>query len=253
MSQNKFCLLTYTSNEDFFFPIWHEYYKKIFNSNDIFIINNNPENDLVEKTAKNCNIENLRTEFNQDFYEIFNFVQKKSCELLEEYDGIYIAESDEILYHPKGLINIANYYLEIGFDSIRPIGYEPVHDFINEKKIDENKPILKQRKNWREAPWMRKIVFVTEPIEFCWNMHNFDERYCLADFGLTNIHLKFIDYEKLKNRNTKAIKKQNFNPKMLENKFNWQNRIESQVEFDNMFNHAISTSTIIPDKFKNII
>jgi hypothetical protein len=249
-----FCLLTYTSNEHFFFPIWHKYYTQLFDSQDIYIINNNPKDNLVEDLALGCNIERFFTGFNQDFYEIFSFVGSKLIPLLEKYKGIYIAESDEILHHPLGLATAAEVYLDKGFDTVRALGYEPIHDFFGgEPQINENLPLLTQRKKWREAPHMRKIVFMAKPIDFYWNMHNFDDKYSFADYQLKNIHLKLIDYAQLHQRNSNAIKEKNFNPEMVEKKFNWQNRIENSGDFDGMFKHAASMSFEIPDRLKNIV
>lgn len=248
------CLLTYTSNEHFFFPIWHKYYTQVFDPKDIFIINNNPKDNLVEDLASGCNIERFSTSFNQDFYQIFSFVGSKLGALFEKYKGIYVAESDEVLYHPLGLIKAAEIYLDKGFDTVRALGYEPIHDFFgNEPQINENSSLLAQRKKWREAPHMRKIVFMTKPIDFYWNMHNFDEAYSFADYQLKNIHLKLIDYDQLFQRNSNALIDRNFNPKMLETRFNWQNRIEDKDSFDAMFKHAKSMSFEIPDRFRDIV
>ncbi len=250
---HNLCLLSYTSNEDFFFPIWHKYYSKIFNSEDIYIINNNPKNKIVEEIAKSCNIDRLETKYNQDFEEIFKNVNIKVEKLLEKYHGIFIAETDEILYHPKGLLSAGNLYIENSQKYMRALGYEPVQDTNLEQGINTNNPILKQRKNWREASWMRKIVFITRPCDFYYHMHNFDETYPFADYQLTNIHLKFIDYDQLNKRNKITVKEKNFSPETIKNNHGWQNRIESQKQFDDMFRHAFSQSFPIPEKFKEVI
>jgi len=253
----RFALLTYTNNETFFFPIWWKYYRHIFHTKDIYIINHNPDiKDIVQyKTANMANVIPLITEYNYPLRTILNFATELCTELLDKYDGVFIAESDEILHHPNHLLNAAEYYIENKFTSVRCLAYEPVHRYFEgEPDIDLSKSLLVQRGKWREASWMRKVVFISKStIDWSWHMHDFDTHYPIADLMLTNIHLKLIDYNKLKNRNDLTCNKANFDPYTIEHNVGWQNRIEQDVIFNNIFKDAARDAISIPEKFKSII
>jgi len=258
-SSPKIAILTYVHNEPFFFPIWIKHYSSIFSSEDIYVINNNSTDGSFEETQKKYTFNEIKfeTEYNHDFYKLFDFIKIKIDELLSKYSGIYIAECDELLFHKDGLIRAASTYIKHRLSTVRCLSYEPVQiyfgikDYI-EHELDLKKPLLSQRKYWRESWWMRKCVFITENIPFYLHMHDHDDIYTFADYKLMMMHLKFIDFEQLWKRNELTIQKGNISPIILKNNFGWQNRLDKQT-FVGMFLNAIQQSSEIPEKYRNLI
>lgn len=251
----KFCILTLVQNEDFFLPIWLSYYTKIFSKDDVYVINNNGDDMSFEQAQKNFEFQplELKTQYNQDLHSAYQFVEDTIKQLLTKYSGVFLAESDEILFHPNGLKDAAYFYLDLPITAIRCCAYDIFHDHLhNEPNIDINKPLLKQRKFWFESPHMRKPVFTKEPIVYKECLHNFDEIYTIADYQLTLIHLKLIDYYKLLERNNKTLQRGNFSPISVEERIGWQNRLDKD-EFDRMFNDKLNQLREIPEKYLSII
>lgn len=259
INNNKIAILTYVHNEPFFLPIWIKYYSQIFNSEDIFVINNNCTDGSFEKAQRSYNFNTIpfNTEYNHDFYKLFDFLDNFIPRLFEKYGGIYIAECDEILYHPDNLIECGKKYIQKKFDTVRCLAYEPIQIFFGkyeytEDSIDASKPLLRQRKYWRDAPLMRKPVFITKPLPVYRSMHDFDVIYSIADLKLNMIHIKFIDFYELFKRNELTIKNGNISPKTIETGFGKHNRTDMKT-FMNMFLYGIHMSEEIPEKFKDII
>lgn len=236
--------------------MWMTHYAQIFSCDNIFVINNNNTDDSFEKTKFNYPFEEIifSTQFNHDFFAIEDFLFKKMQELLLKYDGVFVAEADELLFHPDGLLNAAEFYMKLPVDVVRCLGYEPVHNFfVGEPSFIQGQPILSQRKLWRDSHYMRKPVFLKKPIRYFHNMHNFDESFSIADYKLTLIHTKMLDYKHLFVRNQKTLSEANFAPQTLDVNFGWQNRIKSQTEFDAFFKTAIQQSVAIPEKYRGIM
>lgn len=249
------CLLTYIHNEEFFFPIFLKHYANIFAPEDIFVIENNCTNNFVYNYRKQYLFNTIvcNTEYNHDFNTINQLVQKTCHHLLGKYHSIFIAECDEILFHPDGLTQAAQKYIKWPHQVIRSIGYEPIHDYFNgEPDIDKNKPILMQRKWWWDNHYFRKPVFMKKTIDYWHNMHNFDQSFTIMDTQLLLVHLKLIDYKKLYERNQKTLVESNFSPETISENKGWQNRIPNKEEFDKYFTQNLNKTTMIPEKYKII-
>lgn len=249
------CLLTYVHDEHFFFPIFLKYYTKIFNPEDIFVVENNCENSFIYNYRKKFLFNNFvfNTKFNHDFTAINQELTRLMRILLDQYYSVYLAECDEILYHPNGLIQAAKKYFKWPQKVIRCLGYEPIHDIQNnESALNPDLSLLKQRKLWWDNNYFRKPVFIKEPIDYWNNMHNFDEAYPTIDTQLMLIHLKMIDYDVLYARNQKTLLEGNFHPETLTLKKGWQNRIEKKEQFDSFFTENVCKCVPIPEKYKII-
>lgn len=253
---NNCCLLSYVHNEPFFFPIFLRYYSQIFEPQDIYIISNNNDYEFMYELQKNYLFTriDLKTEYNHDFTAIHQEVNKQFAILFAKYKFVFLLECDEILYHSDGLLSACKFYERLPMPAIRCMGFEPVHDYLNgESTIDPSLPLLKQRKLWWDTKYFRKPVCLKQPIDYWYNMHNYDNNYHLIDAKLKLIHLKMIDYDVLWKRNEEALKEGNFSPETLESGKGWQNRICNKLEFDKYFSQALHFCEPIPEEYKNII
>lgn len=249
-------IITYVHNEPFHLDKWLQHYSQSFDGQDIYVIDNNGTDGSIQQAQRKYtfNTLELKTQFNHDFQEIRPFVRSTLDRLFTKYQGIFIAESDEFLHHPQGLVNIARFYRTLPVDAIRCIGYEPVHDYFNgEPAVEQEAPLLQQRRIWREAPWMRKPVYLNKSLDYFAYMQIFDAAHPIADYQLTLVHTKFIDYQLMWERNQKTLAEGNFGPETLQYNMGWQNRIDSQELFDGIWLDAIKNSVPIPDKFKHIV
>lgn len=253
MAKKHSCVITYIHNEEFHFPIWLKYYSQHFDKKDIYVLfHNDTANYDVDYSC--FNKFTLKTEFDHDFESIHSHLKTIIIELLKEYSGIYLAESDEIIWHPSGLSNRSQYYSYLPFQVIRCMAYEVPHQYWSgESPIDVNKPLLEQRSIWKENIWQRKPAYFKTQIDYWTNMHNFDEKYTFIDASLTLVHLKTIDYQTMWDRNQKSIDNLKINQYTKDNYIGWQNRIESREQFDTFFKTHLEGCVVIPEKYKNII
>lgn len=250
------CLLSYTHDEHFFLPIFLRYYANLFPPEDIYIIENNSSDDLVYDLQKKYLFNRIihNTQYQNDFVSLDAKLTETMKILLENYKGIYLAESDEILYHFDNFKSATDFYLKLPVPAVRCLGFEPIHDFKNmEPAINPNKPLLEQRKLGWDNHYFRKTVFIKQPISYWENMHNFDETFNLIDSKLLLVHLKMIDYDILWERNKNSLEKGNFHPQTLESCKGWQNRIKNKKDFDNFFTLNLQKCDPIPKKYQNII
>lgn len=232
-----------------------KYYTKVFNPEDIFVVENNCEHNFIYNYRKIFLFNSFlfNTNFNHEFTAINQELTRLMSDLLKEYHSVYLAECDEILYHPDGLLHAAKKYIKWPQKVIRCLGYEPIHDIQNqESALNPDLPLLKQRKLWWDNYYFRKPVFIKEPIDYWNNMHNFDETYPTIDSQLMLIHLKMIDYDVLYDRNQKTLLEGNFCPNSILLRKGWQNRIEQKHEFNSYFNENINKCVTIPEKYKFI-
>jgi len=251
----KCCLLTYVHNEDFFFPIFLNYYTKIFDPEDIYVLNNNNADQSFYDMHKKFGFQliDCQTQYNHDFLMIHREVDRQYQKLLKNYQGIFLLECDEILFHVEGLHNMVDAYMQIPSNAIRSIGYEPLHDYwAGEPAINTNDFLLMQRKYWWETPWYRKPVFIKQPIDYWHDMHRYAESYPFLDTKLTLIHLKYIDYEQLWRRNLKSVAEGNFSEHVIAENVSPHNRISDKNEFDKFFKSNFDKRVPIPRCFKEV-
>jgi hypothetical protein len=252
----KFCIMTYVHNEPFHFPNWMKWYSSIFYAKDIFVINNNSNDGSFEEVQASYSFNTIKfdTKHNHDFISMQSFLYDQLAEKLKSYAGVFVAECDEILYHPDGLLKAASFYMSLPTEAVRSSGYEPVHDYFGgEPDLDESKPWLAQRAMWQDVYYMRKPVFIKKPIKYFDLMHDYDGKISLSDNRLALIHMKMIDYKKMLERNWKTMAEGNFKPEIHKEKFGWQNRISDQSDFDIYFKDNLARCTPIPKRFKNVI
>jgi hypothetical protein len=253
MIKKDSCIITYIHDEEYHFPIWIKYYSQFYKQEDIYVIFHNDSNNY-DCDNLGFNKLFLNTEYDHDFKQIHSFLKNKCSELLNYYNGIYLAECDEILWHPHGLNNRSKYYYYLPFAAIRCMAYEVPHQmYSGEANLDLTKPLLEQRKIWKENIWQRKPVFFKSAIDYWDNMHNFDEKFTFIDASLVLVHLKTIDYQSMWNRNQKTLQNAKISSYNKENCIGWQNRIESKEDFDIFFKTHLEGCVGIPEKYKTII
>lgn len=119
-------------------------------------------------------------------------------ELFAEYDLILFADVDEIIIPIDK--DLGEYLDEVTEPVVRCVGYNVIQ-MKGEPPIDLTKPILKQRKHWSRDKMYDKYVIITEPQHYTSNHHI--ENPVPSDPNLIMLHLRDIDIDLAKNRNSK--------------------------------------------------
>ncbi|MCM8776432.1 MAG: hypothetical protein NC930_08840 [Candidatus Omnitrophica bacterium] len=150
-TEGKKAVFTMVRDEGVFLPIWLRYYSRVFDPDDIYVLDHLTSDGNIERAREIASFQVVSLDYPSynDFAWYTQTVKDKQRELLKYYDIVLFTEPDEIVYHTRGL----GVYIE-GFrkNAIRCFGYEIFHKMDEEPPIDLTCSILSQRKYW----WMRR-------------------------------------------------------------------------------------------------
>lgn len=226
-------LLTIVQNEPFFFPIWYDYYSKIFPPQNIHVLHHvlpDSEDERKRKRKKNWeeflfehhnihkyNLAPVHNDVSFDHRWLLWLIKESQKELLGIYKNLVFAEVDEILaldplkFSNNDLYGYINSVLTVGrngvsADTISVKGYEIVNDFRYEAKLDPSQPILPQRKWWYPSMLYSKTLISNRPLEWCegfhrvTNMPSVQSVENVIDRDVLLLHLHKLDYEFARDR-----------------------------------------------------
>jgi hypothetical protein len=221
--RNK-AIFTIQKDEDFFLPIWYNYYSSFFDSEDIYILNHNSEHFNIQQYLRNKNLKQEANIINIHNNAIFDHIWMRDIVtqfqhfLLNSYNRVLFTEIDEIVATlPDGKYgNLKDYIDNFKKPFVRTLGYNVQHLAGIESDIDLQKPLLKQRKYWYKEDHYNKPLLATEPLWFAGGFHTLMELdfhdKTHVDPNLLLIHLHGIDLKQMyirkkKNDSSKWCKK----------------------------------------------
>jgi hypothetical protein len=196
------CIFTILRDEPVFLSIWMNYYGKIFDIEDIYILHHESNNEfddyIYRKYADDAIIESISYNETFDHEWLRSTVQNKQRELLKEYKTVVFAEIDEILWHPLSLDKFID---SLSSDVATCRGFEIVHHFGNEPDLDlSRKPLLQQRKWGYYAKLYNKTLISRIPLDWCHGFHNCPQQV-KPSIDLHLIHLHKLDFKIAWDRN----------------------------------------------------
>lgn len=201
--KKKSAIFTIVRDEPVFLPIWLEYYLQYFYEEDIHIIHHKTD-DKDNKFDLGMFLMTCPSPVDQISYEetfdhewLKNTVKQKQIDLLQDYEVVVFAEVDEILHYHYGLDKLIN-NLQDNVATCR--GFEVVHHFNEEPKIDLSKPLLQQRNHGYYAKLYNKTLISKIPLDWIWGFHNCPQEQT-PNMDLHLIHLHKLDFNIAWNRN----------------------------------------------------
>jgi hypothetical protein len=201
--KKKSAIFTIVRDEPIFLPIWREYYRQFFLSEDIHILHHLTEDDnnqfdkYVWNLSQHSPVEQISYNETFDHPWLLKTVQEKQKRLLEYYEVVVFAEVDEILHYHYGLDKLIN---NLKDNVVTCRGFEVVHHFNEEPEIDLSKPLLHQRNYGYYAKLYNKTLISKIPLDWIWGFHNCPQEQT-PNMDLHLIHLHKMDFNIAWNRN----------------------------------------------------
>ena len=248
--KKKCAVFTIVKNESYFLPIWIKHYKKYFSNSDIYVLNHQSNDGSTDNL--DVNVIEVVNELAFDHQWLVNTVGSFQSKLLQEYNCVIFAESDELIYSiDKNLNDTIDDFISSDFNYVKCKGYEVIQDLENEKSITEEDSIFDNRDNWYECSLYNKPLLSKVPLNWAWGFHNlshYPETDPIGTYGLTLCHLHRVDFEFMLKRHEERAKKWN-----LKNDGNAgaHHRICDRDELLKFFNDVNSEIVKIPKEHKD--
>lgn len=192
-------VFTIVKNEAARLPAWLNYYGKHFAASDIYVLDN--ASDDGSTLGLPVHVVERSSDSYFDHQWLVNAIQNFQKHLLEEkgYKLVLFAEVDELVVpdphvFPGGL---AQYLNEFGGKGARVTAFEVLHDYENEPAIDDDMPVLLQRRHFPRNRLYDKPLLTRVPINYTFGFHNCADA-CDAprDASLFLFHLHHVDFER---------------------------------------------------------
>lgn len=233
MKKKKCAVFTIVKNENYFLPIWINHYKRFFDKSDIYIL----DHQTTDGSTKNLdvNVINVFNDLAFDHKWLVDTVQNFQKKLLNDYECVLFAESDEIIYSVNNdLNNIIDDFISSNFKNAQCSGYEILHNIYEERCISPQESIIDNRNYWFFNPLYSKVLLSKIPLFWHWGFHEIldgqSKKLAAPEiFGLTLLHLHRVDFELMLKRHEERATKWNLK---VENDlvFGRQHRIGSREE-----------------------
>lgn len=183
----KRAVFTLVRNERYFLPIWLNYYKKFFSTEDIYVLDHDTTDGSTEEL--DCNVRRLSHETVSHGW-MRQVVRAFQRELLLEYQYVLFAECDEIVISRKGLDCFID---ECRVDAVRCTGYNLAQQQ-EEAQYHPSKTVLSQRGFWFHCKPCCKTLLAKVPLNWRMGFHHAAgiRLHCHDDLIL--LHLKRLDH-----------------------------------------------------------
>jgi len=219
-NKTRAAIFTVQHDEDFNLPMWIKYYSQHFNTEDMYVISHNCNEELMGGILNKASLDGINvTRITTD--EIFNhkwlneLVEGNQRALLDEYEYVIYTDCDEFIYPTNGTLKE---FLENATDQYyRCTGYSTVGD-----------------KMYR-TPGFDKTLIVNSPLKYCAGYHLANIDVPVSE-NLHLYHLHRLNYDESWKR-TLRLSHESWDPKAVSELLSWENRINEEVAFSEWF-HA---------------
>lgn len=190
MDKREKAIFTYIKNGHKHFRLWYDYYSKIFDPQDIYVLDLGSTDGCTD--GLDLQIVNHTIEPRIDYGN--QLINDFKTELLQKYKWVVYTDYDEILWHPLGLGNLISSLKDEPY--MTAMGYEVIQKRKEEAPFDFNKTILSQRKYWyRNANYDKSLI---TQVNFKWDsgfhtIENKPPRY--YNYKLILLHFSKLDFD----------------------------------------------------------
>lgn len=204
----NFAVFTHVYNENFFIKVFINYYKKLTDPSNIFIINHGSDDlDIQYILNSGCQIVSI-PRGSVDHLNIKKYVEYFQRFLLTQYNWILSVDCDELLVHNKGIDNF-NYFLNNNNDKciIKPgLGVDLIHNPDLELEIGDFSKISEHRRFYKISSEYAKPLMASIPVTWGLGFHySINEDQIVVNFDLSLVHLAHVSI------NEKLIKNNRWN------------------------------------------
>jgi hypothetical protein len=233
--------------ENFFSPIWKKYYGGLFGVENLHIIGSIATDEYLN-IFEGANFHELGSTTHGDNAYIIKRVMQLQYELLQSYETVVFADSDEFIVPDPDKYRNLKEFLELNNDIYFKVqGWNVVHLINQEPNINLDLPIISQRKYWYKngsefGGGESKMLIIRKPhVSYIAGMH-WSEPSVIEHSDLFNFHLREFDYkitaDRLEDRYNTSLP---LHHTLNDGRVCWKQQIE------NAFNN--SNTQLIPDKF----
>jgi len=249
MLKRKAAVFTIVKNEAFFLPIWLKHYQKYFDNSDIYVLNHESTDGSI--TGLDVNVINVFNPVTFDHMWLLKTVQDMQRDLLEKYECVLFAESDEIIYSTDLSLStyIDAFLKDTSCQYRRVTGYEVKHNVGSEPDLIGNTNILKDRNYWFRYTMYDKTLLSKVPLTWHVGFHYIHEPTPAPEESLFLMHLHRLDYKEM-------IKRHNIRLSgcvVIDDGYGGQNRITDKAEILEYLNNIGSPLEIIPQMHKQCL
>lgn len=207
--KRKFAVFTIVKNESYFLPKWIKHYKRFLENENIYILDHQSNDGSTD--GLDVNVIRVINEMAFDHQWLVDTVQNFQKRLLDEYECVIFAESDEMIYSSEmDLDKMVDEFLKSDRLSLRCKGFEIIQDLEKETPLDSEESIMSKRSFWFPFPMYNKTLVSRVPLKWQWGFHTCmtedEESYA---YGLTLCHLHRADFELMLKRHEERAKKWN--------------------------------------------
>jgi hypothetical protein len=246
--KNKCAVFTIVKNEYYFLPKWINHYSKFFDKKDLYILDHESNDGSTENL--DVNVKKVINNLAFDHEWLVNTVRSFQRELLEKYECVIFAESDEFLYSlNKDLNLIIDDFLKTNEPYITSIGYEVIQDIQNEKFLNDSEEIMINRNNWFRHTLYDKTLISKIPLNWEYGFHNITESKNFK-FNLYLAHLHRHDLKLMVKRHQERSMKWNLKD---DKNHGFQHKIKEESEIFKYFQSIPSEIEKIPTEHKKLL
>lgn len=187
---------TIVKNERFFLPIWIKYYLNICGEENLYIIDNDSNDDtlfIVKKNWPKINILSLHTSHSADWQLITNVAKIFQHNLFHGYQAVIFSDADELLITQDGL-SLKDYiekFLLNNVSAIRAQGWGILHSENEPKLTNEN---ISTRNFAFRSPKYDKTLLSKVPLDWSKGSHKLNVQVDVND-ELILLHLRDSDID----------------------------------------------------------
>jgi hypothetical protein len=249
MEKKRRCaVFTIVKNEYYFLPIWLKYYKKYFADQDIYVLDHQSNDGSTDNlTVNHIPVVN---EMAFDHNWLVETIENFQVSLLEKYESVIFAESDELLYSPDMPLNILieHFLNDPSKKHITCLGHEMIQDLEKESPLEIGGEIFKNRNYWFKYPDYDKTLISKVPLKWVWGFHyakNIDRDF---SYNLHLMHLHRCDFELMLKRHEERANKW----KLKGDGGGTQHAIGDREGVLKYFNKISSEIKFIPERHKRV-
>jgi hypothetical protein len=185
-------LITMVHNEPVFLPIWLGYYSRFFEPQDIYVFDNDSDEESIEPGAfVRLPVRRGRV----DHAWMVRTIQDLQHELLNRYDMVLVTDVDEIVAPDPRFGTLGKYLDRFDEEWVNCLGYELLHVRDEEPPLRLDRPILAQRGHWYFNDAYDKAALATAPMDWRTGFHGRVDNSYNLDPDLRMIHLHRMDYD----------------------------------------------------------
>ncbi len=193
--EGRMAALTIVYNEHQILPLWAKYYASVVGAENVFVLDqgsDQPYTDLPEGVT----VIRLPRE-NFDNWLIMRLVATFQRHLLESYDAVLYADSDEFLCVAPDVLkgeSLKSFLLDLPDPVGITTGYNLHHDILREGALDPARPVLEQRKYLTRERSMDKPMISRIPLNWIPGFHTAREGGTIVP-GMFMLHLRLYDLD----------------------------------------------------------